>query len=198
MREFESEEWSQKSKSPLLPKSGRNGAPCSLIRVISFALQQGLDFPFEGGGVGGADVFFLDAAFAIEEEGDGQSQNASVFLADFGVAHDDRVVHFELLVETGDGVGSVVHGDADDLESLIAILVLETDEERRFYATRLAPCRPEVEEHDLSAIVGELERRAGKLRESEVGGEGVLCDARVRGWFAVAIDRVGSYDRNQN
>lgn len=90
--------------------------------------------------------------------------------ADFRVAHDYRVVHFELFVEGGDGVRGIVHGNAEDLEASGAVVILELDEVGDFGAAGFAPCGPEIEEDDFAVVVGEFERRAsGRLRQGEIG-----------------------------
>jgi len=104
-------------------------------------------------------VLFADLALAVDQEGDGEAEDSAVLLADFCVAHDDRVIHFELLGEGGDGVGGVVHGDADDLESLRGVFVLQVDEVWDLGAARFAPGGPEIEEDDFAAVVGEFEGR---------------------------------------
>ncbi len=119
-------------------------------------------------------MFLADYALAIDEEGDGEAEDSAVLFAGLGVAHYDRVIHFELLVEGGDGVRGVVHGDADDLEALRAVLVLQVDEVRDFGATGFAPGGPEIEENYLASVVREFEWRAGELGECEVGSRARL------------------------
>ena len=136
-------------------------------------------------------------ALAVDEEGDGQAKDSVVEFANLRVAHDDRIVDFEFTNEGRDGVGGVVHGDADDLQALRAVLVLQLDEEGSFFAAGRAPGRPEVEQNYFSAIVGERERFAGELLESEVGCETMLGGRWNWARSPATVD-VGSRDCDQD
>ena len=64
----------------------------------------------------------------------------------------------ELLVEGASRVGTVVHGETDNLQALVAIFLLQFDEMRRLDTAGLAPTRPKVEKNHFAAI-----RRQAKI-----------------------------------
>ena len=66
------------------------------------------------------------------------------------------------------GRGVVVHGDADDLQPLRAVLPLPRGEDRHLHLARRAPGGPEVEQNHLAAEAGERERLAAEVFEREV------------------------------
>src|ERR1022692_4530733 len=90
---------------------------------VSFRPQQGLDIPFKDRDVGSANVLGIYTTVAADQESDRQSQNSSVKLASRGVPYDYRIVHFETLVEVPNGLWTIVHGNANNLQALISILI---------------------------------------------------------------------------
>src|SRR5581483_12032034 len=93
-------------------------------------------------------------------------------------AHHNWIVHVKLLGEGANRVGAVVHGNADDLQSTPAILVLEFDKTRDLLPAGDTPGCPEIEQHDPSAIRRESQPLAVQPGESEVRGKGM----RFRAW----------------
>lgn len=132
---------------------------------------------FEDRGVRGTDVLFINPAVTSDQECDGQTENATIRFADLRVAHHDRIVHVHLLIKRTHGIGTVVHRDADDLQALAAVLLLHLDEVGNFFAAWHAPCRPEIQQHDLASIRRKAELLSIRLRESEIRGECASCRA---------------------
>src|SRR5271166_1452341 len=62
--------------------------------------------------------------------------------------------------------------DADGKDGQIGLVVVELEERRQLDDAGLAPGGPEVEQHDLASIVG------------EVNGGGAVGDSEVRGYLA--------------
>ena len=133
-------------------------------------MQQLLNLGFDDRYVGGADMAGGDVAFAIDDEGDGQAEDASVLIGELRGGARDRVVHFEFLLEGADGVIVVVHGEADELHGL-RILVLHFDEVGNFFFAGLAPGGPEIEDDDFAALIGESKRVAGNVGEKKFRGK---------------------------
>ena len=100
-------------------------------------------------------------AIACDQECDRQSENSSVKLTGFRGAHHHRVIHFELLVEVAHRFGSIIHGNADDLQALAAVLVLQFDEMRNLVPAGRAPGCPEIHKNHLAPIGGEIEFLSG-------------------------------------
>ena len=100
-----------------------------------------------------------------------QSGDAAVLVADRFFSDQDGIVHAHILGEFADVfLAGVIHGDADDLQSLRAVLFLQVDEPGHFDFAGAAPGRPEVEQHGLAAKVGEAQwscRRATRKRNRE-------------------------------
>ena len=71
-----------------------------------------------------ADILGRNSAVATNQEGDRQSQHASVRLRYLFIPQRDWIVHLELLIELANRLGVVVHGNANHLQALFAILVL--------------------------------------------------------------------------
>ena len=110
----------------------------------------------------------IDASIAGDQECYGQSQNATVHRSRLRCPHYDRIVHVELLGERADGVGAVVHGDADDPQALVAVPLLQVYEVRDFLATGIAPGRPEIEQNDFAPIGGKAKIVSVELRKGEI------------------------------
>src|SRR3974377_1949839 len=119
----------------------------------------------------------MDAALTINDEIDGKSQHAAEALGQFVVAHSNRIVHVELPVELFDGFGVVVHGDADNLKALRAVFLLHLYKVRNLGAARSTPGGPEVEQNDLSFVIGQRKLFAVDVSDGEFGG----CVARGGG-----------------
>ena len=63
----------------------------------------------------------------------------------------------------------IVHGDADDLQSLGTVALLEVDEPGDLLFARRTPGGPEVEHHGLAAQVAKLHRVPLKIGQHKVG-----------------------------
>ena len=112
----------------------------------------------------------VDTAFPIDDEVNRQAENSAKFVGEFVVAEGDGVIQSVLLVELAHRLGVVVHGDADYLEALRAVLVLHFGKVGNFFAAGSAPSRPEIEQHHFASIVGER-----KLAALEIGDGEVRC-----------------------
>ena len=102
--------------------------------------------------MGCANKFGIDPAIPPDQECDWQSENSSVEFARLRIAHHNRVVHFEVLVEITHRFRSVVHGNANDLKALVTVLILKLDETRNLLPAGIAPGCPEVQKDDLAPI----------------------------------------------
>src|ERR1700704_2889721 len=110
-------------------------------------------------------------AFAVNEECGRQHANAAIALADRVLPEQDGVVYSELPGELRDvsAVGILVHGHADDLETLWAVFLLQFDKPGHLDFAWLAPGGPKIEQDGLATEIGELHALAFKRGELEVG-----------------------------
>src|SRR5271165_559534 len=87
-----------------------------------------------------------DFAVTVQEEGGRKHTDAAIALADRFLAQQDGIIHSHFLDEFGDLVGAgVVHGYADDLESLRAVFFLQLNKPGHFNLAGAAISRPEIE-----------------------------------------------------
>lgn len=150
---------------------------CSLLRYD--LADVGFDLVFAGEACGLRD----DGAVAVDEEGAGQVVDAAVGFVDLVVGVEDGVGDAGLLHGVLDGLfGCVVFYNADDLETLTFILLVELLEPRHFDLAGGAPGGPEVDEDGLAfeVVEGEffaverVEREAGSFFAAEVGWRRVV------------------------
>ena len=116
------------------------------------SLQKHSDVLIEYRSISGAYVLGVNASLAVDQESNRQAEDSSVSSADIRSSHDDGVVHMELLIESADWIGAVIHRDADDLQTLAPVLLLQIDEVRRLFAAGDAPGGPEIQQDDLAPI----------------------------------------------
>ncbi len=121
-------------------------------------------------------MFGVDTAIAADKESDWQSQNSSVKFASLGIAHYYRIIQLELLVEVADGFRTIVHGNANNLQALILIFILQFHKMRDFFPAGIAPGCPEVQQNHLAPIVRKTQLLSTQLRKGEVGSQRVLGD----------------------
>ena len=117
--------------------------------------------------VGGTDEFAADDAIAID--GVGLRPHFSMEESSgrlFGIADGDQI-DVPIADEAGVGVGIVV--DADRQNDQIGVVVMELEEGGEFLYAWSAPGGPEIEEHGVAAIAGEVDR-TGSVGDSEIGG----------------------------
>jgi hypothetical protein len=107
-------------------------------------------------------------AVPVNKEGEREPQHISVTCAEGFIAHGHGVVQLEALDEATRRGGGVIHGDADYLEPLQAILPLPYREDWHLHLARRAPGSPEVEQHHLAAVASEANRLAVEVLEREV------------------------------
>ena len=69
-------------------------------------------------------VFGTYAAVASYQERDRQSEHSSIEFTRLRIAHHNRVVYFVALIEFAYRFWSIIHGNADDLQTLVAVFVL--------------------------------------------------------------------------
>jgi hypothetical protein len=159
----------------------RSEGGSSFERPLRLA-QELLDGGFKFGAVDDAGVGEGDASVAVDEEGEGHLVDV-VLGAERIVADGDGVAHACLLHEGPHLAGSfTIHIDADELEALGAIRLVEGDVPGDFNFAAAAVDGPEVEEDDAASILGEGERLAVEIGEEEIGGgpAGVGRDEGVR------------------
>ena len=108
-------------------------------------------------------------AVAVDVERGGQIVDAAVLVGDLLLADEDGIVdgvfggelHHILRV-------AIIHGDADDLQSLAAVALLQLDEPGNLLLAGRAPGGPEVEHHGLAAQIAELHGVSLEIGEHEV------------------------------
>jgi len=139
-----------------------------LFGCASGGLQEAFYLSLKDGGIGSSDMFGVDASIAVNQKRDRQSQNTTVQLSSLSTAHYDGIVHVELLGERADGVGAIVHGDADDLQAAVTVALLQFYEMGNFLAARIAPGRPEIEKNDFAAVCRQAKIMSVELRKGEI------------------------------
>jgi hypothetical protein len=123
------------------------------MQSVAFStLQQELDFPLDEQNVGLASVFDINPAITVDEEADRQSENPSVTFRQVGVSDGHGVIHFQLLIEDTHGAGLIVEGNADDLQTLLTVSVLQIHETWNFPSAGRTPSCPEVEQNYLAPV----------------------------------------------
>src|SRR5690348_11796691 len=88
----------------------------------------------------------------VQQKCDRQSQHSSIGLAGLGISHHYGIIHVKLPVEVADGVGSIIHRHTDNLQAAVGVGSLQFDKVRSFFAARLAPGCPEIEEYNFATI----------------------------------------------
>lgn len=151
-------------------------------------LQQSSDVLLEYCRVGGSHVLDLDDSVAIDQEGDRQAEHAAVGRSDFRGSHHNWIVDVELLVESADRVGAVVHRDADDLQATVFVFFLHFDKVWCLLAARNAPRCPEVQQNYLASIRRELQLPYINAGQSEIRSGPVFLAARSNAAEAGRID----------
>ena len=110
----------------------------------------------------------LEAAFAIDEEERRILRNLAIQLWNLIIDQQQRVCdgHFgqEFLLRS---CAFVRH--SQDYESLRLFISIQLVELGHFVAARLAPCCPDIDEHDFSFVFGQTDRITAKVRGGEVG-----------------------------
>src|SRR5579863_1112217 len=93
-----------------------------------------------------------DPAIPPDQECDWQSENSSIAFTRLCIAQHNWVVHFEARVEITHRFRSIVHGNANNLQALATVFILEFDELWNLVPARIAPGCPEVQKDDLAPI----------------------------------------------
>src|SRR5260370_32091327 len=114
--------------------------------------------------------------------------DAAVELRHAVVANHHGVVYRSLLYERLDGLPAIlIHRDAKRGETAILVHLLELDKPGNFSLARPTPSGPEIEQNNLSSVVGKLDGCAVHPRQGEVRGgfpaihrgfRGVRCQRR--------------------
>ena len=111
-------------------------------------------------------------AIAIQEERGWQHADAAIVLSDRFFSDKNGIVDAHFPSEFRDVFSAgVVHGYADDLETLWAVFLLQFDKPGHLDLARSAIGRPEVEENRFAAQVGKFELFSVQRRQSEIGGQ---------------------------
>ncbi len=121
-------------------------------------------------------MFGFDSAIAAYEESDRQAEHSPVKFTNLRVAHANRIVHVEALVEVADRGRPVVHGNANNLKTLIPVFILQFHEMWDFFPARVTPGCPEVEENYFAPIGGEIERLSRQFGKREFRSQRMLGD----------------------
>src|SRR5262252_4456877 len=103
-------------------------------------LEQGLDFALEDVLAGEAGMRRTDFSIARNHDADGDAHDRSIGVLDIVMIESlkHRIIHLHVADVRRQFVGGVVHGDPDDLQTSLAVLVLELDEMRNFDFARTA------------------------------------------------------------
>src|ERR1019366_3319122 len=166
------------------------------ILGCSLRLQESFDLPFKNRYIRRPNVFGFDPAIAAYEESDRQAEHSPVKFTNLRVAHANRIVHVEALVEVADRGRPVVHGNADDLQALVSIFVLQFHKTRNFVPAGVTPGCPEVEENYFALVGGEIERSSRQFGKREFRSERMLGDIRntgARGYTTMPVQAKQSY-----
>ena len=99
-------------------------------------VQQAHDLLFKDWDVCRANVLSVDTTIPAHQEGNRQTENSPVTLPNIRRPHHDEIVHPELLVKISYRLRSVVHGNADNLQPFVLVLVLKIDKMRDLLAAR--------------------------------------------------------------
>jgi len=99
----------------------------------------------------------MDPAITVDEEADRQSENPTVALSKVGVPDGHGVIHFELLIKGTHGARLIVEGNADDLQTLFTVSVLQIHESWNFRSAWRTPSCPEVEQNYPASMRGEIQ-----------------------------------------
>src|SRR5262249_40206942 len=112
-----------------------------------------------------------DLAISVDEERCWQYVYAAVLISDGFLADKDRIIDAHFLHKLGDVfLAGVVHGNADNLQPLGSVLLLQFDKPGHLDLAGTAPGRPEVQQDRLSFVAAELNVLALEGFESEIGG----------------------------
>src|ERR1700722_3459837 len=127
-------------------------------------LQQRLDLFVELRFVCQTDKTFLDLAITRDHDGGRKSQQSSEFCGYIVITQNNRIIHGHrmaihielrcLNVRRNYAFPFVVHCHAQNGETLIRILLLETDHPGNFDAARFAPGGPKVYDYHLALQAG--------------------------------------------
>src|SRR5439155_27058909 len=93
----------------------------------------------------------------------------AISIAHFFFPHQDRIVHTQFLRKLSDVFwAGIIHSNAHDLQPLWPISILQLSEPGHFDLARLAPRRPEVQQHALTAKIREMYRLAVERLQSKL------------------------------
>src|SRR5579864_5929400 len=116
------------------------------------------------------DMLGCDAALPVDDEVRRKGIDTAVKLRHFLSADHDAVVDLVRGDVGPDRLPSViVEGDAQHGEVAVLIFLLELDEPGDLNLAGSAPGGPEVQQHDFSAIVRQVDGRSASVRERESG-----------------------------
>ncbi len=128
-----------------------------------------------------------DAPVPVDEVGGRQGFDAAILIGGLIVADNHAVVDVELFQERlDDGPPFVIFGDAEHGEALILLTLFELGEPGNLDLAGAAPGGPEIEHHDLAAVIAEVDDAAVDVLQGE-----------IRGGFAagIAFERAAGADR---
>lgn len=118
-----------------------------------------------------AHVDSSDTALPIDEESRGQSVDPAVKLRGLIVADQHAVIQFHTFDERLNHTPPlVIHGDSQNHQAAVLVLALKIDEPRDFNLAGTAPSGPEIEEHDLSAVIRKMNDLSIPIFQGEIRG----------------------------
>jgi len=111
-------------------------------------------------------------AVAVHKKCCGQNADAAVAIGNGIFANQDGIIDAHFFGELCDlFIAGIVHGYADDLESLGTVFFLELDKPGHLDFAGSAVSCPEIEKNGLAAKIGELEALAVEGLKIEIGGQ---------------------------
>jgi hypothetical protein len=123
-------------------------------------------------------MYRSDPAVAVDHKRSRKRFHSAILIARLVVAEHNAIVDLFLRDEwTNHFPSIVVHGNTDNGEATILVFALEFSEPGNLDPARAAPGGPEVEQHDLASIIGEVNDLAVGILEREIGSS--LAVARV-------------------
>ena len=112
-----------------------------------------------------------DSPLAVDQESRRERVDAAEELRHAVVANHHGVIYRPLLYERLNGLPAVfIHRDAQRGEATILVQLLEFDKPGNFSLARPTPGSPEIEQNDLSSVIGELDAYTVHARQGKVRG----------------------------
>src|ERR1051326_8166214 len=143
-----------------------------------------------------------EIVFADQERGR-QAQDTAKAVSNLEIAWHHGIVHLVLAIEIAQLTGVIFHGEADYLQSLVMIFLLQRDELRNFLRARRTPSRPEIYQHHFAPVIRRMQSGAvqinyGKVRSGAKSGNRSAMVAAGPAHAGVNSHGHSGYHENKN